>query len=125
MTTQSKIFETEVTQKTEETRAATLESAVGAAFIASGIGSLALGLAIVGAEANEGIKLFLTLSAPVGPLSGKTTVAVIAFLVSWVILHYIFRSRPIKLATSFIITLIMIALGLVLSFPPVFLLFES
>jgi hypothetical protein len=120
MATQSKTYNAEVTGSSEETRAVTLESAVGAAFIASGIGSLALGLAIVGAETNASIKTFLTFVGPVGPLSGKTTVAVIAFFASWVILHFVFRDRPIKLSTSFIITLVLIVLGVVLSFPPVF-----
>jgi len=104
----------------EKTQVITMESAVSAAFIASGIGSIVLGLTIVGAEVNANIKSFLTFIGAVGPLSGKTTLAVIGFVVSWIILHFVFRNRPMKLATGFIITVILLVVGLLLSFPPVF-----
>jgi hypothetical protein len=123
MATQSKATESEVTHSSEETHAITMDSAVGAAFIASGIGTLVLGLTVIGAEANESIKTALTFNSAVGALSGKTIVTVIAFVASWIILHIIFRERPIKLATSFVITLVLVALGLLLTFPPVFLVF--
>jgi hypothetical protein len=97
-----------------------LESAVGAAFIAGGIGSTVLGLGVIGAETNASIKTFLTWNAGVGPLSGKTGVAVIAFIISWVILHYVMRNRVVSLTTSFILCLVLTALGLLLTFPPVF-----
>src|SRR5688572_15802744 len=85
---------------------ASLESAVGAAFIAGGIGSAVLGLAVVGAETNTSIKTFLTWNSSVGPLSGKTGVAVLAFIISWVIVHYVMRNRAVSLTTSFIICLV-------------------
>jgi hypothetical protein len=103
----------------------TMESAMGAAFIAGGVGSVALGLMIIGAETNANIRTALTWNTGVGPLSGKTGIAVIAFVVSWVILHFYFRDRPVKLARSFTISLVLIVLGLLLSFPPIFLLFEA
>jgi hypothetical protein len=99
---------------------ASLESAVGAAFIAGGIGSLVLGLAVVGAETNASIKTFFTWNSGVGPLSGKTGVSIIAFIVSWVILHYVMRNRVVSLTTSFIICLVLTVVGLLLTFPPVF-----
>jgi hypothetical protein len=63
------------------------DRAMGACMIASGIGSLVLGIAIVLAEVNADIKTFLTWNSGVGPLSGKTGISVIAFVVSWVLLH--------------------------------------
>jgi hypothetical protein len=99
---------------------ASLESAVGAAFIAGGIGSTVLGLAVIAAETNASIKTFLTWNMGVGPLSGKTGVAVIAFIISWVILHYVMRNRAVSLTTSFIISLVLTAVGVLLTFPPVF-----
>jgi hypothetical protein len=123
MATRTVTDQPEIASTSEETRVITMESAVSAAFIASGIGSVVLGLAIIGAEANEGIKTFLTFNAGVGALSGKTTIMVIAFVLSWVILHFIFRARPIKLATGFIISVILMVVGLLLTFPPVFLSF--
>src|SRR5689334_12975240 len=113
--------------KVQETAVSTVDSAVGAAFIASSIGTLVLGIAIVLTEmkAGAGLKAALTWTAPVGPLSGKTGVAVIAFVVSWVALHFAFKNRAVSLTTAFIVTVILLVIGLLLSFPPVFGLFAN
>jgi hypothetical protein len=100
-----------------------LDREVGAALIASGIGSLVLGLTVVGAEASESIRDALIWSDSVGPLSGKTGVAVIAFVLSWLGLHYALKNARLPLMTSFIITLLLVGLGLLLTFPPIFELF--
>ncbi len=120
---QSTSDQPEAARTSEETQASTLESDVGAAFIASGIGSVALGLTVIGAEGNANIRSALTFTPAVGPLSGKTIVTVIAFVVSWIILHYVLRERNMRLGTSFALTLVLLAIGLLLTFPPVFLLF--
>jgi hypothetical protein len=111
----------------EDTQVTVLDREVGAAFIASGIGSFVLGILIVLTEmpSGAGLKSALAFVGPVGPLSGKTTVAVIAFVASWAILHFVFKNRAVKLTTSFIITVVLLALGLLLSFPPVFELFAK
>ena len=116
------ITESKTTVRDEITE---LDREVGAAFIASGVGSFFLALMIVLTELKAGadLKSFLTFVGPVGPLSGKTTVAVIAFVVSWVALHFAFKNRAVTLTRSFLIALVLIVLGLILSFPPVFDLF--
>lgn len=96
------------------------DQAMGASMIASGIGSLVLGIAIVLAEVSPGFKTFATWNSGVGPLSGKTGLSMIAFAFSWVVLHYAFRNRSITLTTSFMWTIVLVVLGLLLSFPPVF-----
>ncbi len=111
--------------QTTEREISTADRAVGAAMIASGIGSLVLGLAIILSEASAGFKTFVTWNAGVGALSGKSGLSVIAFVVSWVALHYVFKTKPLSLMTSFIITLVLVALGILLTFPPVFLSFGS
>jgi len=50
-----------------------------AAILASGIGSMALGLFTTLAQAITSIKNALNLYDPAGPLSGKTTVAVVVW----------------------------------------------
>jgi hypothetical protein len=104
-----------------------LDREVGAAFIASGIGSFALGLMVVLTElkAGAGLKSFLSWVGPVGPLSGKTGVAVIAFLASWVILHFIFKNRTPSLTRSFIVALVLIVAGVLMTFPPIFDIFAT
>ena len=113
------IVENKTTVKDEITE---LDREVGAAFIASGIGSFALALMIVLTEmkAGAGLKSFLTWVGPVGPLSGKTGVAVIAFVVSWIALHFAFKNRGVTLTRAFIIAAVLLVVSLVFSFPPVF-----
>ncbi len=104
-----------------------MERELGAAFVSGGIGSVALGLMIVLTEmkAGAGLKSALGWVGPVGPLSGKTGVAVIAFIVSWIALRFVFRNNPLKLTTAFYISLGLIILGLLMSFPPIFDLFAG
>jgi hypothetical protein len=56
------------------------EEPIAAAIIAGGVGAAALGLFTTLAEANEDIKDWLDWNADVGPLSGKTIMAVIVWL---------------------------------------------
>jgi fluoride ion exporter CrcB/FEX len=96
------------------------EGPVSAAIIAGGIGAFALGLLTTLAEANETIKGWLELKASVGPLSGKTTLAVLAWLVAWGILHGVLRSIRHETRRAFTIALILIALGVIGTFPTFF-----
>lgn len=91
-----------------------------AAMIASGIGTLVLGLMTTGAEISAALKTFLTWSAPVGPLSGKTGVAIIVWLISWALLHSFWRDKEYNTNKAFRITLVLIAFGAVMTFPPIF-----
>ncbi|MEO8395607.1 MAG: hypothetical protein ABI700_21610 [Chloroflexota bacterium] len=119
MATHAAKFENEQS-KSEVIEISAADRAMGASMIGSGIGALVLGIAIVLAEVNPGIKTFLTWVSPVGPLSGKTGLAVIAFFVSWGVLHYAFQRRAINLTSAFIVTVVLLVLGLLLTFPPVF-----
>ena len=104
---------------------------VAAAFIAAGIASATLGLMVVLAEASPAIRSALDFSTNyglgggVGPLSGKVAVATIAYVVSWIVLHLAFRGRDLQWSRVFLATVALVALGFLLTFPPVFLLFEA
>jgi hypothetical protein len=114
--------------KTVEKVSAKAQVAVGvasAAFVSSGIGCLVIGLMVTGAEMSAGLKTALTWSNPVGPLSGKTGVGVIAWIVSWVILHTLWKDKEMDFGKVFTITLILIALGFLFTFPPFFELFTA
>ena len=95
-----------------------------AAVLAAGIGSFVLGLFTTLAAASEGIKNLLNWYGPAGPLAGKSGLAVIAWLVSWVILHTRWKDKEVNFDRIFVITLILIGLGLLLTFPPIFEAFE-
>ena len=94
-----------------------------AALLAAGIGSLALGLFVILAEASNSVKNALNFYNPVGPLSGKTTVAIVIWILSWMILHSSWKNKQVSFAGVFTASLILIILGLLGTFPPFFDLF--
>ncbi len=96
-----------------------------AALLAAGIGTLAIGVITTLAEASLAFANNLKFVAAVGPLSGKTTMAVIVWLVSWVVLHFLWRKKEVDFLRVFIISLVLIGLGLLGTFPPFFDLFTG
>ncbi len=104
---------------------------VAAAFLAAGLASLTLGLMVVLAEASVDIKNALDFSknyglgSGVGPLSGKVAVATIVYVVTWVAMHFAVRGRELPWTRVFLATLLLVGLGFLLTFPPIFLLFEA
>jgi hypothetical protein len=105
---------------------------VAAAFLAAGIGTLVLGLMVVLAEAlGPDAAKYLDFSknyglgSGVGPLSGKVTITVVAYVLSWVILHFAFRGKELAFGRVFTITLILLAIGFALTFPPIFEVFAA
>ena len=96
-----------------------------AALLAVGIGAFVLGLLTTLAEASTTIRDWLQLTDAVGPLSGKTTFAVIAWLAAWGVLHLALRERA-RLTTGVLVTTgVLLAAGLVGTFPVFFELFAS
>lgn len=92
-----------------------------AALLAAGIGSMAMGAAVLLNEA--GIFVAPTLYAPAGGVSGRTTLATIVWLVAWAVLHNRWKAREIAPGRAGALTLILVALGLLGTFPPVWALF--
>lgn len=93
------------------------EGPIAAAILAAGIGSLTLGLLTTLAEANERIKEFLNFYDPVGPLSGKTVGAVAVWLAAWLVLHLVYRGKAVESRRELTISLVLIGLGLLGTFP--------
>ncbi|MGQ0703002.1 MAG: hypothetical protein ACT4PM_07725 [Gemmatimonadales bacterium] len=88
-----------------------------AAFLAAGIGAFALGLIVILNEAD----LFVApaLYPPAGGVSGRTTLAVVIWLIGWAILHSRWKQRRVQPRRVYAVTLLLLGLGLLLSFPPV------
>lgn len=99
------------------------EGPIAAAIIAGGIGAAALGVLTTLAEASTGVKDWLQWSDRVGPLSGKTILAVVVWLVAWAILHVALRSRPYATRRALVVALVLIGLGVLGTFPTFFQLF--
>ncbi len=98
---------------------------VAAALVAGGIGATAIGLLTTLAEASEPIQNALNWYNPVGPLTGKSLLGVIVFFVSWIVLHVIFRGKNVNFARATTVAFILLALGLLGTFPPFFELFAA
>jgi uncharacterized protein YybS (DUF2232 family) len=91
-----------------------------AALISSGIGCLMIGLLTTGAVISEGLKSMLNWYNPAGPLTGKTGVAVLVWLIAWLVLHNSWKEKDMRLTQVLTWTLVLIALGLLGTFPPFF-----
>jgi hypothetical protein len=99
---------------------------VAAAFVAAGVGSFVLGLFVVLNEVSTDVSNFLKFDANygigsgVGPLSGKAFLGVLAFFVSWGVLHVALRGKEIAFGRALAAALILTGLGFALTFPPIF-----
>jgi hypothetical protein len=96
------------------------EGPIAAAILAGGIGCLALGVLTTLAEANTSFSDWLDWDSDVGPLSGKTIISVIVWLVAWALLHLIYRNKALETRRALTIGLVLIALGLIGTFPTFF-----
>ncbi len=98
-----------------------------AAMISSGIGVFVLGLLTTLAVISAGVKSFLLWwewGQGVGPLAGKSTVAILTWLISWFILGRIWRNKDVELKTAFYIAAVLGILGAIGTFPTFFELFH-
>jgi len=91
-----------------------------ATLMAAGVGVFVLGLMTTWAEASASMKSRLQLNDDVGPLSGKTTWAVIAFAASWVVLSVVLWKRDKCLNIALGVFAVLTVAGLVGTFPTFF-----
>jgi hypothetical protein len=101
------------------------EGPIAAAIIAGGIGAAALGVFTTMAEVSEDLKSWLDFRSEVGSLAGKTTMAVIVWLVAWIVLHMVYRAKPYETRRAFVIAMVLVAIGVVGTFPTFFEAFAS
>ena len=96
------------------------DGAAAAALIAAAFRVLTLGIVTSAAAAAEGFKDWLVWDDEVGPLSGKTSVALIAWAASWPVLHLLLFRRDGLLPLAVAIAGVLILLGMIGIFPPIF-----
>lgn len=92
-----------------------------AAFLGAAIGAFAMGLLVILNEA--GVFAAPALYAPAGGVSGRTTFAALIWLIGWAVLHYRWNGRHIEARRVHALTWLLIGLGVLLTFPPVWGLF--
>ena len=90
-----------------------------AAILAVGIGLCGFGIVVCAAEVSKPFAKAITLYEPTGPLSGKVALGVAIWLVAWTVLARRWRDKNVLLKTPLRLSLALIAVGLLLSFPPV------
>lgn len=88
-----------------------------ASFLAAGIGAFAVGFFVIIHEA--GLFSAPALYEPAGGVSGRTIFAAVTWLIGWGVLHRRWKDRQLESNRVYTATLLLIALGIVLSFPPV------
>jgi hypothetical protein len=96
------------------------EGPIAAAVIAGGVGAAALGFFTTLAEISPRAKSWLDWQSDVGPLSGKTGMAVIVWLIAWSVLYFVYRGKAYETRRAFTISLVLIGIGVVGTFPPFF-----
>ncbi len=111
---------TEIEAATAVDRAATdgtIDGPTMAAVLGAGIGALAVGLFVILNAA--GLFSAPSLYGPAGGVSGRTTLAALVWLAAWAVLHWRWKDREIAARPVFGLTLVLVALGLFATFPPV------
>jgi len=91
-----------------------------AVILAAGLGSFTLGLLTTLNEASAGVHDALEFDSGVGPLSGKTSITMMVFFFSWAVLSLILWRRDVRVKPVLWIAGVLIALGLVGTFPEFF-----
>lgn len=107
----------ETTESARETR---IDGIAATALLAAGVGALVLGLLTTLAEASTSVKDFLQFNDRVGPLSGKTIIAAAVYFGALLVFALIWRRRQLALKPVFIAAVILLALGVLGTFPTFF-----
>jgi hypothetical protein len=95
--------------------------AAWAAFLAAAIGAFAVGFFVILNEA--GLYSAPALYGPAGGVSGRTTFAIVIWLAAWALLHARWSGREIGVRPVLSATVVLVALGILGTFPPVWSMF--
>jgi uncharacterized membrane protein YbaN (DUF454 family) len=98
---------------------------VAAALLAGGIGCAVLGVVTFANQVmpTSAFSQWLVWYKPVGALAGKSSVAIIIFLLAWAVLGLLWRRQEMSFGRIAVISFILLAVGLIGTFPPFWLLF--
>ncbi len=106
----------------------TPSGAAVAAIIAAALGMITLALVNLGTAASKAFntwvhdvgRLWMPGAEGIGPYSGKETLALVAWIGTWVVLHFALRSRDLNLGRWLIVFLVGVGIATTLVWPPVF-----
>lgn len=125
---ESKLSERDVEVAWTPKRARTPGGVAVAALLAAMLGTLALAVVNVFTTASKGFNawvhgvgaLWMPGADGIGPYSGKETLAAVAWIVSWVTLHYALRKRDMEISRWLIVFLVGVGIATTLIWPPVY-----
>ena len=91
---------------------------IAAAILSAGIACFTLGIATFAADKSKAINALMNIYPPSGALTGETTIAIIIWLLVWVILAKLWRTASRSLRSINIAAFVLLFLGLLFTFPP-------
>ena len=94
------------------------EGPAAAAVLSAGIGCFAVGVFAVLGDKYSAIAHWFSFYRPTGPLSGVSTLAILLWLGTWVILARLWRDRTVRLKLVSTVAFLLLASSIVLTFPP-------
>ncbi len=90
-----------------------------AAILAASIGSFVLAVLAIAGDKLPAVKTELIFYKPTGPLSGVSTVALLAWLLTWGVLEARWRKKTVGLGRVCTIAFTLLVLSFLLTFPPI------
>jgi hypothetical protein len=90
-----------------------------AAILAAGIGSAALGIFALAGDAFASINSLFTFYGPTGGLSGVSTTAIVVWLAAWFVLARRWGKKNVAMGPVNLVSFLLLAVGVLLTFPPV------
>lgn len=90
-----------------------------AALLAAGIGALALAILAIAGDRIAAFGKLMVFYKPTGPLSGVTTCAIAIWIIVWALLDLRWKRRNVALGRISATALVLLLIGLLLTFPPI------
>ncbi len=90
-----------------------------AAILSAGIGCFSLAVLAIAGDTSAVVKSGLIFYRATGPLSGVTTVAILVWLCTWGVLEWRWRRKTVALRRVSLVSLLLLGLGFLLTFPPI------
>jgi hypothetical protein len=90
-----------------------------AALLSAAVGSFALAILALVGDKSAAVKNSLIFYKPTGPLSGVTDVAIVIWLVLWVVLELRWSKKSVALRPICIASFALLGLSFLLTFPPI------
>jgi hypothetical protein len=90
-----------------------------AAVLAAGTACCAMGVLSVLEDKFPALARLLIIYRPTGPLSGLSTVVIVVWVAVWAVLHSYWKRRNIDLGGVVPLSLVLLAAGVLLTFPPI------